>query len=171
MKRLYYLFSGTQYAKSISDDLINSGIDEGQLHFMNKDVAALEAQHVHRTNILDEKDIQHSGTYGALIGAGVGLLFTFYLLATDLGTFMTFPVFLFVCTIFTFFGAWSGGMVGISNDNHHVARFHDAIEQGDTLLMLDAFNDNEEDQLKEVMHSRHMEASYEGEEKDFKTFF
>ncbi len=170
MKRLYYLFSGTQYAKSISDDLLNSGIDVGQVHFMNRDVAALEQQHVHQTNILDERDIQHSGTYGALIGGGIGVLFTFYLLATELGSYMTFPLFLFVCAIFTFFGAWSGGMVGISNDNHHISRFHDAIEQGDTLLMLDAFDTNQEDKVKEVMHTRHLEASYEGEEDNFKTF-
>ena len=70
----------------------------------------------------------------------------------------------------TFFGAWAGGFIGISNDNHHISRFHDALEEGDTLLMVDAYDESEETQLKQLMHTRHMEASYEGEEENFKVF-
>jgi hypothetical protein len=170
MKRLYYLFRGTDFARSISRDLQAAGIEEGRLHFMSKDQAALQSAQVHTTSIFDEKDIPHSGTYGAFIGLGAGALFGFYLLASELGAQMTFSLFIFVCALFTFFGAWAGGFIGISHDNHHVARFHDALEQGDTLLMLDTYDSKEETELKQIMHCKHLEASYEGEEENFKVF-
>jgi len=47
---------------------------------------------------------------------------------------------------------------------------HDALEEGDTLLMLDTYDEREETRLKQLMHTRHMEASYEGEEENFKVF-
>ncbi|MFZ5603035.1 MAG: hypothetical protein ACOY7J_11340, partial [Pseudomonadota bacterium] len=78
--------------------------------------------------------------------------------------------FIFVCCIFTFFGAWTGGIVGISHENHHIARFHDALEQGDTLLMLDAYSPQQENRVRNLMHSRHLEATFEGEDKDYREF-
>lgn len=170
MKRLYYLFHGTEFARAISNDLKSAGINEGQLHFLSNDQAGLQTASVHKVDIFDERDIPHSGTWGAITGLGIGILFGSYLVSTELGANMSLGVFLFVCTLFTFFGAWAGGFIGISNDNHHISRFHDALEEGDTLLMVDAYDESEETQLKQLMHTRHMEASYEGEEENFKVF-
>ena len=170
MKRLYYLFQGTEPAKAISDDLRIAGVNEGQLHFMSKDVSGLTSAHVHNTSILDEKDIPHSGTYGAIIGLGIGIILGFYLMATDMSESITFTVFVLLCAFFTFLGAWAGGFIGMSMDNHHITRFHDALEQGETLLMLDAYDPEEENQLKQLMTKKHREARYEGEENNFKMF-
>ena len=170
MKRLYYLFHGTEFARAISNDLKAVGIDEGQLHFLSNDQAGLQVADVHQADIFDQRDIPHSGVWGAITGLGVGFLFASYLIATELGSHMNLGVFLFVCILFTFFGTWAGGFIGISNDNHHIARFHNALNEGDTLLMVDAYDEKEESRLRELMHTRHMEASYEGEEENFKVF-
>ncbi len=170
MKRLYYLFQGTEHAKAISDDLRIAGVNEGQLHFMSKDISGLTSAHVHNTSILDEKDIPHSGTYGAIIGLGIGIILGFYLMASDMSESITFTVFVLLCAFFTFLGAWAGGFIGMSMENHHIARFHEALEDGDTLLMLDAYDPEEETQLKQLMNKKHGEARYEGEESDFKMF-
>lgn len=170
MKRLYYLFRGTQHAKTISDDLHQVGIDDGQLHFMSKDVGTLQQDRVHTTSVFQERDLQHSGFYGGMIGLGIGVLFALYLTASELGQYIGMGTFFFVCCIFTFFGAWTGGIVGISNENHHIARFHDALEKGDTLLMLDAYSPQQENRVRNLMHSRHLEASFEGEDKDYREF-
>lgn len=171
MKRLYYLFRGTQFARAISNDLRDAGIDEGQLHFLSHDQAGLESAKVHKADVFEQYDIPHRGTWGAIIGLGVGIMFVAYLLASELGSNLTFTIFLMVCALFTVLGAWAGGFIGISSENHHIARFHSALEQGDTLLMLDAYDETEESRLKQLMHTRHMEASYEGEEENYKVFF
>lgn len=171
MKRLYYLFNGTQFAQDISDDLLSTGIDEGQLHFLSHDQAGLESANVHRADIFDERDIPHRGTWGAILGLGAGILFASYLLASELGSHLTFSIFILVCLLFTLLGAWAGGFVGISTDNHHISRFHNALEEGDTLLMVDAYDQIEESKLKQLMHTRHIEASYEGEEENYRVFF
>ncbi len=171
MKRLYYLFRGTRHARSISDDLHRAGIDDGQLHFLSRDQGSLQLAHVHTTSVLQERDLQHSGFYGGLIGLGIGVLFALFLMASDLGRYMGVGIFAFICGIFTFFGAWAGGIVGISHDNHHIARFHQALDQGDTLLMLDTYNPQQEDQIRDLMNSRHLEASFQGEDKHYREFF
>ena len=170
MKRLYYLFRGTQHARAISDDLQLAGLDNGQLHFLSRDQANLQLSNVHAASVFQERDLQHSGFYGGMIGLGVGVLFALYLMTSELGPHMNFMLFAFVCGIFAFFGAWTGGIVGISHDNHHIARFHDAIEQGDTLLMLDTYTPQQENKAREIMNSRHLEASFEGEDEKYREF-
>ena len=171
MKRLYYLFRGPQHARAISEDLRQAGLNDGQLHFMSRSPAPLQLANVHTTSVFQERDLEHSGFYGAMIGLGIGMLFAFYLLASELGTHMNIPLFFFVCAIFTFFGAWTGGIVGISSENHHVSRFHEALDHGDTLLMLDTYSEQQEARARDIMHSRHLEASYEGEDDNYKEFF
>lgn len=170
MKRLYYLFRGTQHARAISDDLQHAGLDNGQLHFLNRDHGSLQVSKVPTTSVLQERDLQHSGFYGGMIGLGVGVLFALYLMTSELGPHMNFILFAFVCSIFAFFGAWTGGIVGISHDNHHIARFHDAIEHGDTLLMLDTYTQQQETKVREIMNTRHLEASFEGEDEKYREF-
>ncbi|MCG8672364.1 MAG: hypothetical protein MI867_23370 [Pseudomonadales bacterium] len=170
MKRIYYLFDGTFSARGISDDLLATGLDSGQLHFLNRNFQALDAQHVHRTNIFDEKDIGHSGVYGALIGLVCGVLFSVIVGATSLSQYMSLQAVLFIWMFFAFFGGWAGGIVGISKDNHHIERFHDAIEHGETLLMVDAYDDKEEEKAKDVMFNHHKEATYQGEDSHYREF-
>lgn len=170
MKRIYYLFNGTQPASAIAQDLQQVGINNGQLHFLNRNTAALDSQQVHRASFLQEKDIEHSGIYGAFIGATAGIFFSLYLILSSLGEHMTLSILLFVVGVFTFFGSWVGGIVGISRENHHIEAFHNAIEHGDTLLMLDTYTPTEEKKAKDIMFSRHLEATYEGEDPKYKEF-
>ena len=79
-------------------------------------------------------------------------------------------VLLFIWALFAFFGGWAGGMVGLSKENHHIERFQDAIDHGETLLMVDAYDDNEAQKAKDVMFKRHEEATYQGEDPHYREF-
>ncbi len=171
MKRLYYLFSGTDQAKNISRDLQSAGISYGQLHFMAKNNLSLNQANLHTTSLLEERDLQHKGAYGSIIGLGSGLLVAFYLLAVEFQGQLNMSLFFGICIIFTCFGAWAGGMLGISSENFHLARFHDALEDGDTLLMLDTYSEREESKAKALMHHQHLEAKYEGEDENVRLIF
>ena len=170
MKRLYFVFRGTQPAHAISKDVTALGFDEGQLHFLNKDHAGLDAQGVNQTNIFEEKDIGHSGFYGGIIGCIAGLLFTAFLASTSLGEYLNLVIGFFLIGLFTAFGTWTGGIVGISKDNHHIERFHDDIEHGETLLMIDAYDDRQEDKVITLMFTRHKEARYKGQDHNYSEF-
>lgn len=42
-----------------------------------------------------------------------------------------------VVLLFSCFGAWVGGLVGVSSENYKIRRFHDDIEAGALLIMVD----------------------------------
>ena len=170
MKRIYYLFQGTLPARSISDDLVAAGMNVGQLHFLNRDIHSLDSLDVPKANLFEQKDIGHSGFYGALVGLTAGVLFTVILGVTSLSVHLSLQVLLFVWALFAFFSGWAGGMVGISKENHHIERFHDAIDHGETLLMLDAYDEREEEKAKDIMFKRHNEATYQGEAPHYREF-
>ncbi|MDX1694754.1 MAG: hypothetical protein R3208_13390 [Ketobacteraceae bacterium] len=170
MKRIYYLFNGTLPARSISDDLLSLGMNAGQLHFLNRDPQSLESLEVPKTNIFEERDIGHSGLYGILVGLACGVLFSVVLGVTSLSEHLSLQVLLFIWALFAFFGGWAGGMVGLSRENHHIERFHDAIDHGETLLMVDAYDEREEQKAKDVMYKRHNEATYQGEDANYREF-
>ncbi len=171
MKRIYYLFNGTLPARGISDDLLATGMSTGQLHFLNRDFVSLDTLQVPKTNIFEERDIGHSGLYGALVGLACGVLFTVVLGATSLSAHLNLQILLFVWMLFAFFGGWAGGMVGISRENHHIERFHDAIDHGETLLMVDTYDDDQEQKAKDIMFQKHHEATYQGEDARYREFF
>lgn len=170
MKRFYYTLQGTQPAYAISQDLTSNGIDKGQIHFLNKNALALDTQGVNRTNLFEEKDIGHSGIYGGMIGCVAGFVFNVYISMSSLSEFHSVILFFCILGLFTAFGTWAGGIVGISKENHHIEQFHDDIESGNTLLMIDAYDDRQEMKLKDVMVHKHKEASYRGEDKDYHEF-
>ncbi len=170
MKRMYFLINSARPAHDISRDLVNTGINEGQLHFFNKSPVKLQAQGVNQTNLFEEKDIGHLGIYGGMLGFCAGLLFTVALGTTSFASLLNLYSGLFLLGLFTAFGFWSGGIAGISKENHHIEKFHDDIERGKTLLMVDAYDEKEEQKLKEVMFAKHREASYKGEDAEYKEF-
>ena len=170
MKRMYFLLNNAQPAQAISHDLVSTGINEGQLHFMNKSPIKLESQGVNQTNLFEEKDIGHYGIYGGMLGFCAGVLFTLAVSATSFGSYINPYAVVFLIGLFTAFGFWSGGIAGISKENHHIEKFRKDIRKGKTLLMVDAYDDQEEKQLKEVMFSRHREARYEGEDPEHREF-
>jgi hypothetical protein len=60
----------------------------------------------------------------------------------------------------TLFGVWAGGMVGLATENQKIARYHDDIEAGKFLIMLDV-KAGEEERLKSLMASSHPEAVFQ----------
>lgn len=171
MKRLYFIVNGIQPAHEISNDVTRLGFNPGQLHFMNKNDYALDRQGVNQTNIFEEKDIAHSGVYGGFYGFIAGLVFTALLFsASDFGEIMSMTAAIFVIGLFTAFGTWAGGIVGISKDNHHIEPYHEEIENGKTLLMVDAYNDQQEKKLQRLMTAKHREAQYKGKDENYREF-
>ena len=106
------------------------------MHVVCNDPDSLTHNHLHEANLLEERDIIHSGEQGALIGGSGGLL-----ISTVAGTLELLP-FTFalpqvaLLTIFCgLFGAWSGGLAGMAKPNYRLTPFRQPLEQGCCLIM------------------------------------
>lgn len=160
MKRLYYLTDSLDSAEGISKDLHQAGVTDWNFHVLSKDEAGLYKRHIHSANYLQKLDIIRDGERGAMIGFAVAVLVAWYLSSAEIfGSRPGALAYLTVLGVFTLFGAWMGGLVGLSSENQKIVQFHDEIESGRFLIMIDV-KSGEEDRVRAVMAGRHPEAQF-----------
>ncbi len=159
MKRFYYLTSEIESVENISRDLHNEGITDWNFHVLSKDEAGLYQRRINSATPWQELDIVHTALRGTLIGTALGLVGGLAVMFfTNFG--MT-SVFLLV-VVGALFGTWAGGFVGISHENYKIARFHDDIEAGKYLVLVDVHPD-EQHRVQKIMASKHPEAVAAGQ--------
>lgn len=138
MKRLYYLTKNSDVAEKVSDRLHEQGITDWNFHVLSKDKADITRHHLHSTTPLQELDIVRSGERGVLAGFAVGIIVTGCMaLFTSLGEHTGLQAQAATILLFSLFGAWMGGLVGVSTEHYKIRRFHEQIEAGFLLLMVD----------------------------------
>ena len=171
MKRLYYFTKSLTSVQGITRDLQQVGIGENRMHVMGTDTMAIAQAHVHGTTTWEETDIMHSGFMGALIGMGAGLLAGFLIAGADPWGMQLESGAIIGATLFgTCFGAWLGGLRGVSSQNHHLTPYLDRVEQGDYLMMVDADDDQQAGRVEKVMKNHRHEAEEAGREEHFSPF-
>lgn len=144
MKRLYYLTNNINIAEQVSDRLHQEGITDWNFHVLGKDKANVISHHLHSATPLQELDIIRSGERGVMLGFLIGVLVMAAIaLLTPLGAQMNLLAQVGTVVLFSFFGAWVGGLVGVSTENYKIRRFHHNIESGEFLLMIDVTRDQQ----------------------------
>lgn len=139
MKRLFYLTDSMALASQVSRQLQHTpGIANWRFHALAKDEAGLYSHQLQGASPLQRCDILRGTERGGLLGLMIGAAFV--LLASRVIDFSgSWGVFAMVALIVsaTLFGAWEGGMLGLSRENYKIRRFHNALEAGAILLMVD----------------------------------
>lgn len=138
MKRLYFLAENLDIADAVAKTLHDEGVSDWNFHVLSKDEAGLYSHHLHAASPLHQRDLIRTGERGALLGLLAGMtaaIFSAVLL--ELSSVHSMMVLAIAIVLPTLFGAWLGGLVGLSTENHKIARFHDDIEYGRALLMID----------------------------------
>lgn len=162
MIRLFYLVSSIDSAKEISDDLHEHGVTDWRFHIVSKDEAGLYTHQLHTASILDRTDLPRFVERGAIIGfvvALVVLLSLSFLEVLSMPTAAWIALFAFIVAA----GAWVGGFGGIQSENYRIQPFHDDIEAGKYLIMVDAPK-NHIPKVKELMTKNHPEAKLQGKD-------
>jgi hypothetical protein len=174
MKRIYYMTRSLPSVLGISRDLHEAGVGQGRIHVTGKNVAALQVAQVNTTTLFEDTDIMHSGFVGAMYGMLAGVAVGFLLAGmdpwgSDLGSEAVIGATLF----FSCFGAWLGGIHGISSRNHHIAPYMSDLERDESryLVMVDADDERQAQRIEKVMHERHTEAREAGHEDHYSPFF
>lgn len=165
MRTLYYLMDRLDTAGAMAETLRELNVDDNGYYIVSKDHDGVRRQSLHDASVFSETDLVHSGLRGALIGGLSGLLFALWIaIMKPFGMEMSLLTFLFVGFLIGNFGAWVGGMVGISHENYKLIPFHDAIAQGKYLLVVNLREASRARKVKEVLHRRHPEALFEAED-------
>ncbi|HEX5678585.1 MAG TPA: hypothetical protein VFX91_11505 [Alcanivorax sp.] len=171
MKRFYYLTASIDSVQHISRDLDRAGISAGRLHVLGRDPGPLEAAKVHGTTVWEDTEIMHTGFLGALIGAISGIVLGFMLAGMDPWGWQLSVSVVPITTLFGLcFGAWMGGIFGISSRNHHLRPYWREVEKGQYLVMVDADDDAQAGRIVRVMKDSHGEAREVGREDSFSPF-
>lgn len=165
MRTLYYLMDRLDTAEGMAATLKAMNVDNDGYYIVSKDHDGLRRHHLHDASLIDETDIIHSGERGALIGGLCGFLFALWVvMVKPLGLSIGLGAFLFVSILIGCFGAWVGGMVGISHDNYKLAPFHDAIARGKYLMVINVRGPAKARDIKLAMHQQHPDALFEAED-------
>jgi len=138
MKRLFFLSDNIDQVEAISNDIHKRGINDWHFHVVCNDERGLLSHKVHSANYLNRFDIFRSGERGAIWGLMGGIILVL-LLNNFTQAFVEFGVGLALVMIIpvTMFGAWIGGLVGVNHEHYQLKQFHEAIEDGKYLIMID----------------------------------
>jgi membrane protein implicated in regulation of membrane protease activity len=107
---------------------------------------------------------------GFMVGGAAGLVAGVYIYLTPPdGAQLQLVTVLVATVVGALFGAWAASMIGVSVPNVSLKRFEAALGEGHVLLMVDVPKDRVEE-IQELVHRRHPEASDHGLEPTIPVF-
>lgn len=165
MKRLFFLTKSLDSVENVSHTMEKNGVDYWHFHVLSKDEDGVIRRRLHTANIFQRLDIIHSMQRGMIWGLSAGLIVVLVvtLIFSDLRQ-EVHPLFWMAMTaFFAMFGTWVGGLSGVHFENYKIRRFHDHIEKGMHLIMIDVPRD-QEPEVRSLMAQYHPEAKWQGAE-------
>ena len=169
MKRLFYLVDRIDNVENISEDLHSHGITDWRFHILSRDTAGVFTRKLHGASILDKTDIVRWVERGALIGGGIAVAIMVLGMVSGLFS-LPGSAWLALVAFGVFAGGGIAGFGGITAENYRIRPFHDALERGDHLVMVDVY-DKDEAEMKRLMEKNHPEARLQGEDSAFNNPF
>ncbi len=167
MRRLYYLAEDLETTESISARLHAAGITDWNFHVLAKDATGLYTHHIHSALAHHQKDIIRTGEIGAIYGGLGGLAVAAGVFALGLFAWLSSWV---DVLIWGLVGALFGGMMGIrrgsKRDHFRLEAFHDDIERGAYLIMVDVRKEDKA-RIRELMNMEFADVAYRGNESTF----
>lgn len=162
MKQHHYLFDSLDDLQRACLDLEEMNVPHERLYVAHKSHLSLEKRHLNDIGEVGETDLIHSGLRGVLVGlvaSACAVSATWFALGHhELGGVITG----FVGLVALGFCTWVGGLVGASHDNWRLSPYHDQIEQGKSLLLVDLAPEQEME-VTRFMAAIHREGRHTGE--------
>lgn len=159
MKCMYYLSPSLTSTHEIADDMKSIGVNDWFLHIHSKDDSGVKKERLHSSNYLETLDVIRDGLIGAALGfLGAIVLAALTAIVQPFGGITTWFGYLAIMFLVTCFGAWVGGLVGVSSENKKIAHFDDDVDAGKYLILIYAKKD-QEDGIREMMQHKHPEAT------------
>lgn len=159
-RRLYFLLPTVDNAKTVHNELLLARIEERNMHVLARDDISLTD--LPEASLLEKSDIIHGLQLGFVVGGftGIVLATTAYLLGMIVPGWETISMGGIIVGG-AFFGSWTSSMVAINVQNTHLKEFMKDVNSGQILYMVDV-PVQRVDEISELVHSKHPEASMRG---------
>ena len=159
-RRLFFVLPDIPVARKVLDELLLARIEVRHIHFLGR--RGTLPPELPEATFLQKTDILHALRTGGMIGAAAGAAVGAFVWLFPLQNLAPEPGIVLVTGIAgALLGAWASSLVGSSTPNSSLRDFHDAIESGKVLLMIDV-PFTRIDEIRELVASHHPEAEWGG---------
>jgi hypothetical protein len=144
MKRMYFVCRDIDRVEHLSEQLYKRIVSGWDFYVLSKDEAGLQQHHIHSANIFQRYDLVHCAERGSMIGGLIGLIAVLSFARLNLGHLeLGIVPYIAVIVAPVLFCTWLGGLIGLHHENYKISQFHDLLEHGAYLVMIDVSSDNE----------------------------
>ena len=159
-RRLYFLLPTVDNAKTVHNELLLARIEERNMHVLARDDISLTG--LPEASLLEKSDIIHGLQLGFVVGGftGIVLATTAFMMGMIVPGWETISMGGIIVGG-AFFGSWTSSMVAINVQNTHLKEFMKDVNSGQILYMVDV-PVRRIDEISELVHSKHPEASMRG---------
>ncbi|MHC9510875.1 hypothetical protein [Kangiella sp. M94] len=152
MSRLLYESDKLKHVQATYEDLKAHGIQDSDLHVIAKKQGKVLRRGLNTANFWYKTNVLNGSFKGFIGGTLIGLIVATILYNTQAlnGLYSTFG---FVATtiLFSGFGTWLGGLLGLESKNYKLRKYYRLVEEGKYLLLIDVKERN----IKPVVQSIH----------------
>ena len=135
-RRLYFVLPDLASARATADDLLLARIEYGRMRFLAK--RGTDLGELHEASFFQKTDLVHGAGVGFALGAGGGLALGAAIVFYPPAGTHPLPVAVLITVILgSVLGTWMSSMVAASVPNSRLRQYHDEIERGKLLLMVD----------------------------------
>lgn len=161
MHKLMYLMPRLETVEAMAATLRDMHVGDEAYRVISRDEDGIRRHRLRDATLLDHTDLVHLGERGALVGAASGMVLAALLLVMQpFGVPIGWLAFLVVTLLVGLFGAWVGGMAGLSHEHYKLAPFHEALAQGQYLVVIGMRDAHRIGAVRQAMLLRHPEAIF-----------
>lgn len=155
MSRLLYQADHLAELENTYEDLRLSGVSDNHLHVIAKKQGRVLRRGLNAANNWYKTDILNGASKGAIIGflVSIAMAIIFFVTNAFNGNYGILGIFA-TLVVFTGFGTWLGGFIGLQSKNHALKEFYHLVDEGKYLLLID-LTLTEESKIKQIMSTRH----------------
>ncbi|MDN5850534.1 MAG: DUF1269 domain-containing protein [Nitrococcus sp.] len=160
MRRLYFLLPNVETTRNVVHEFLLNHVEERHIHVVARKGTPLEdlpeAGISENTDFIPaaERGMLAGGATGALVGLA-GVAFPPAGLAIGGGSVI------FLTLGGAAFGAWISSMIGLSFDSSRLDKFHEAVEAGQILMLVDVPKRRVDD-IEDLVRSHHQDVDIKG---------
>lgn len=160
MRRVYFLIPDAATAKTIVDELLLKHVEWRHIHVMAGPSVPLED--LPEAHLAQTSDLLPALAKGTAAGGVTGMLAGLAALAfPPAGLTIAGGAVVAITLAGAGFGAWMSSMVGVDLPNSRVARYQEAIDRGELLMMVDVPRERVEE-IEALIKARHPDAEIGG---------
>lgn len=132
-----FLLNNLTNSDILQSQLVATGINENDIHFVTEHTEDFAGHNIHEASPFEERDIIHSSVRTAVMGAMLGCVVTaFVYFGQPYGWEIETINAVLLVLLFTGFGGWMGGLVGISHRNYRLSEYEVDLKHGKAIMLV-----------------------------------